>query len=214
MELYGPLIETVFRRYGVPVFLGEMSDILQKPVISLITAALDTVAGEYRYEDLFRYLKTGLTDLTDDERDRLENYALKWNLRGSQWKQKGDWTMHPQGYGLPWSEGDRSALEELNALRRKVIRPLEKLRLGADRTGRGQTMALYQFLEEIGLPRRLLEREEALRPGESPPWRRSTASYGTSCATPWSSAPGFWAKCRWSGRSMPGSSPWCSPSTA
>ena len=162
MELYGPLIETVFRRYGVPVFLGEMSDILQKPVISLITAALDTVAGEYRYEDLFRYLKTGLTDLTDDERDRLENYALKWNLRGSQWKQKGDWTMHPQGYGLPWSEGDRSALEELNALRRKVIRPLEKLRLGADRTGRGQTMALYQFLEEIGLPRRLLEREEDL----------------------------------------------------
>ncbi|BFK86591.1 helicase-exonuclease AddAB subunit AddB [Pseudoflavonifractor gallinarum] len=163
MELYGPLIETVFGRYGVPVFLGEMSDILQKPVLSLITAALDTVAGEYRYEDLFRYLKTGLTDLTDEERDRLENYALKWNLRGGQWTQKGDWTMHPQGYGLSWSEEDRAALAELNALRRKVTGPLEKLRLGVDRTGRGQTMALYQFLEEIGLPQRLLEREEALR---------------------------------------------------
>ena len=163
METYGPLVETVFERCGVPVFLGQMSDILQKPVLSLITAALDTVAGEYRREDLFRYLKTGLTGLTDEERDLLENYALKWDLRGSRWTGREDWTMHPEGYGLAWSEEDKAVLDRLNHLRRRVTEPLETLRLGTDRTGRGQTMALYRFLEEIGLPGRLLEREEALR---------------------------------------------------
>ena len=163
METYGPLVETVFERCGVPVFLGQMSDILQKPVLSLITAALDTVAGEYRREDLFRYLKTGLTGLTDEERDLLENYALKWDLRGSRWTGREDWTMHPEGYGLAWSEEDKAVLDRLNQLRRRVTEPLETLRLGTDRTGRGQTMALYRFLEEIGLPGRLLEREEALR---------------------------------------------------
>lgn len=163
MENYGPLIETVFARYGVPVFLGQMSDILQKPVLALITSALDTVAGGYRYEDMFRYLKTGLTDLTDEERDLLENYVLKWDIRGSKWTGKADWTMHPQGYGLPWTEADVALLERLNLLRRKAIAPLERLRTGVDRTGRGQTMALYQFLEDIGLPARLLEREDVLR---------------------------------------------------
>ncbi|MCI6255119.1 MAG: exodeoxyribonuclease V subunit gamma [Clostridiales bacterium] len=163
METYGPLIETVFPRYGVPVFLGQMSDILQKPVLALITAALDTVAGGYRYEDVFRYLKTGLTDLTDGERDKLENYVLKWDIKGSKWTGKADWTMHPQGYGLAWTEADEALLEELNTLRRKVTGPLERLRACGDRTGRGYTVALWQFLEDIGLPQRLREREEALR---------------------------------------------------
>ena len=53
-EGYGDLIETVFPRYGVPAFLSRMTDVLQKPVLALITAALDTAAGGYRYDDLFR----------------------------------------------------------------------------------------------------------------------------------------------------------------
>ncbi|MBM6870985.1 exodeoxyribonuclease V subunit gamma [Pseudoflavonifractor phocaeensis] len=163
METYGPLVETVFRRYGVPVFLGRMSDVLQKPVLALITAALDTVAGEYRYEDVFRYLKTGLTDLSDEERDLLENYVLKWKIRGSQWTGKKGWTMHPEGYGLPWSEENKALVERLNGLRVKVTTPLEGLRHPEEETGKGRAMALYRFLEEIGLPRRLEEREEALR---------------------------------------------------
>ena len=82
---------------------------------------------------------------------------------GASGSRRGTGPCTPRVTACPGARGTASALEELNALRRKVIRPLEKLRLGADRTGRGQTMALYQFLEEIGLPRRLLEREEALR---------------------------------------------------
>ena len=163
MDEYGPIMETVFRRYGVPVFLGQMSDVLQKPVLALITAALDIVGGEYRYEDVFRYLKTGLTDLTDDERDRLENYVLKWKIRGSQWTGKKDWAMHPEGYGHKWTEEDTARLACLNEIRRKVTGPLENLRHPSEETGKGRAMSLYAFLEEIGLPQRLEEREEMLR---------------------------------------------------
>ena len=162
MEGYAQIIETVFARYGVPVFLSRMADILQKPILALITAALDTVAGDYRYDDLFRYLKTGLTGLSAEECDLLENYALKWDLKGGRWTQKGDWTMHPRGYGLPWREGDAALLQRLDAVRRRVVEPLEKLRRHGDRTGRGQAVALYAFLEDIGLPARLTERNAAL----------------------------------------------------
>ncbi|MBU5434587.1 PD-(D/E)XK nuclease family protein [Pseudoflavonifractor sp. MSJ-37] len=168
METYGPLIETVFPRYGIPVFLGQMSDILQKPVPALIASALDIAAGNYRREDVLRYLKTGLTPLTDEERDLLENYALKWDLRGSRWTQEEDWTMHPEGYGQRWTDADTAALERLNALRHKLIEPLEGLRLGVGRSGREQTMALYRFLEAIDLPQRLMERQTALRERGAP----------------------------------------------
>ena len=163
MEGFDALVETVFARYGVPVFLSRMSDILQKPVMALLTAALDTAAGGYRYDDIFRYLKTGLTEVAPEDVDLLENYVLKWNLEGSAWTGPRDWTNHPKGYGLPFSEGDRALLERLNALRRQIAAPLEELRRNRSKTGRGQAIALYRFLETIGLPARLEERTGALR---------------------------------------------------
>lgn len=163
MEGYGTLLELVFARYGIPVFLSRMSDILQKPVLALITAALDTVTGGYQYDDLFRYLKTGLTGISRDECDLLENYALKWELKGSRWTQKAAWSMHPKGYGLPFTEGDRALLTRLDDIRRRVVEPLEALRHPKEKTGVGQAISLYRFLETIELPQRMAERTQALR---------------------------------------------------
>ncbi len=162
-QRYDALVESVFDRYGIPVFRSAMSDILQKPVLALVTAALDAVSGGYSYDDMFRYLKTDLTDLNREERDLLENYVLKWDLRGSRWTQEAPWTMHPRGYGFALEEEDRSLLEQMDALRRKVSAPLERLRTGRDHTGRGRAMALYALLEEIGLHQRLEERTAQLR---------------------------------------------------
>ena len=161
-DAYSDQVESVFAQYGIPVFLSTVTDILEKPILTLITAALDTVSGGYQYEDLFRCLKTGLTDLTDEERDLLENYALTWELRGSRWTREEDWTMHPGGYGLEFSESDIAALAALNASRRKVVEPLERLRKNRDKTGRGHALALYRFLEDISLPERLTVRAAEL----------------------------------------------------
>lgn len=73
LSVYQPLIEAIFPRYQIPVFTSAMTDILEKPILTLVTAALDTVANGYRYDDVFRYLKTGLTDLPEEDRDLLEN---------------------------------------------------------------------------------------------------------------------------------------------
>ena len=162
-DAYAPLVEEVFGRYGIPVFLDGMTDILQRPVFAVVTGALDTVAGEYAYDETFRYLKTGLTDLDRDDVDVLENYVLKWDLKGSRWTQRADWTMHPRGYGFAWEEEDRAVLDWVNAARRRVTGPLETLRKNRDQTGRGQATALYRFLEDIGLPDKLAARSETLR---------------------------------------------------
>ena len=166
MGEYGHLIESVFRRYGVPVFLARPGDILSKPVMTLVSCALEIAARGYEYDSLFRLLKTDLTDLSGEDRDLLENYALKWDIRGSRWT-GADWTMHPAGYGRKFTPEDRALLDRLNAARRRVTAPLERLRKNADLTGEGQVKALYRYLEEVELPRKLEERAAALtREGE------------------------------------------------
>ena len=159
---YSALISTVFARYDVPVFCSAMTDILDKPVLTLVVSALNIVSGGYQYEDVFTYLKTGLTNLPQDDCDQLENYVLKWHLRGSRWTQEKAWDMHPRGFGIPMDERSELKLKELNRARVLVASPLETLRKSGAKTGQAQARALYEFLERIALPHQLAERVTAL----------------------------------------------------
>lgn len=162
LDGYGELIDSVFDRAGIPVFRAAVEDVLQKPVMSLVTSALAAAAEDYPYEELFRYFKTDLTGLTRQERDELENYVLTWDIRGSAWTRERPWDMHPEGYGKKFSEEHRAHVARLDELRRRAIAPLEELRRDPDRTGRGRALALYRLLERIDLPARLAQRAAAL----------------------------------------------------
>ena len=162
LDGYSELIDGVFARYGVPVFLSAMEDVLEKPVLALVTSALAAAAENYPYEELFRYLKTGLTGISEEERDLLENYALTWDLKGSAWTRQKPWNMHPEGYGREFTEKDTAFVSWLDQLRRRVIAPLEALRKGKDKTGKGRALALYQLLNDIDLPTRLAQRADNL----------------------------------------------------
>lgn len=159
---YGELIDSVFARYNIPVYMSTMDDVLQKPVLALVTAALAAAAEDYPYEEMFRYLKTDLTGLTREERDLLENYVLTWDIRGGTWTREKPWNMHPEGYGLEFTPEQTALVARLDEIRRRVAAPLEKLRRAPDKTGRGRALALYQMLEDIDLPRRLAERAASL----------------------------------------------------
>lgn len=158
MEEWGDRLERVFGRYRIPVFLSRMDDILQKPVLALLTAALEAVSGGYEYDDVFRYLKTGLTGLPQRDRDELENYVLRWDIRGVRWTGEKSWNWHPGGYGQSWTEADRALVAHLDQVRRQVVAPLEGLRRAGASTGREWAQAVYGFLEEIDLPACLTRR--------------------------------------------------------
>jgi len=150
---YEGLIETVFERYGIPVYLSRRSDMLEKPVWSLLTGVLSAVENGFEYEDMFRWLKTGLAGLTPEECDILENYVLKWEIHGQMWLRETDWTDHPEGYGALWDERQQARLDMVNELRRRVRAPLFRLSDGlkTGKTALEKVNALYSFMEELGL---------------------------------------------------------------
>lgn len=160
-ETYGAAFEMAAARYQIPIFVSEKTDLLQKPSLALVTAALDTVSGGWRYEDFFGCLKTGLCNLTADEIDRLENYAVTWRIRGAAWRRPFDG--HPEGYGLTFDADAEAKLLRLNALRERAVAPFAKL---ADRFREAEittdyVRALYNFLEEVGAPTHMAERADA-----------------------------------------------------
>ena len=175
LSAYEDVVETVFARYGVPLYSARRSDILQQPLTALLLGALDAVTGGFEYEDVFRCLKTGLAGLTPEECDILENYVVTWDIRGAMWLRDVDWTAHPLGYGMPWDDAATHRLETVNALRRRVRAPFAALSEGLKRdAAREKVAALYRYLEQIGLPealealtRTLYENGEAQRSEET-----------------------------------------------
>ncbi|MDE7243771.1 MAG: PD-(D/E)XK nuclease family protein [Oscillospiraceae bacterium] len=164
LEEYEATIENVFERYGVPVYLSRRSDILEKPVLSLLAGALDAVAGGYEYEDMFRWLKTGLAGLSDEECDRLENYVILWDIHGAMWVRDEDWTANPSGWREGFTDAETQALAEINALRRRVGGPLGRLAEGLKKQENtaGKLAVLWAFLEELELAKQLEERTARL----------------------------------------------------
>lgn len=149
-DVYAPVLELVFERYGIPVFLSEKHDILQKPVLSLVGAALRTVTGGWRYEDVFAYLKTGFANVTPDECDELENYVLFWRLRGEKaWR--GPWVRSPEGFSGVITERGQAQLDRLNELRGRVTEPLLALSEDMEQAQNAvqYAQAVYSFLERI-----------------------------------------------------------------
>ena len=164
---YEAVIETVFERYGVPAYLSRRSDILEKPVLSLLTGVLEAIGNGYEYDEMFRWLKTGLAGVTAEECDRLENYVLKWEIHGGMWLRDVDWTENPDGYGAPWTQRRREELDEVNALRRRVRGPLAALAEGlktGDTAGE-KVNSLYSFMETLHLQEVLEEQMEAQAQG-------------------------------------------------
>lgn len=165
-DQYRPLLESIFRSYDIPLFLSRRSNILQRPVCALLSAALEIVGGGWEYDDVFSYLKTGLTGLSQEECDLLENYVLLWSLRGSAWIKNEPWTLHPDGYQHRKDREEDAALHlrTLNALRVQVSAPLLALQAQgkAAATATEQAEALRDFLLAISLPEQLERRSTEL----------------------------------------------------
>ena len=165
MEVYGPLLEAVFRRDDIPAYISRRSDILDKPVLTLLLSAVDAVTGGFEYEDVFRCLKTGMTSVTGQECDLLENYAIRWEIRGQMWLRDVDWTACPDGYGLEMTPHRQEQLSEVNRVRRKVRALFLQLSDGLKehKTAKGKAEVLYTFAELAGTPEILKQRTEALQ---------------------------------------------------
>ena len=155
MSTYLPLVNMVFHRMGIPLYQSGTEDILQKSVISTVLNALDAALSNFDQRSVLRYLRSPLSPLEQNLCDRVENYAIIWAVRGNKWTQK--WTNHPDGLSAVWNEKAQERLDRLDSARNIAISPLVTLRSSflAAKDLQEQIQALYGFLSDIGLAKRL-----------------------------------------------------------
>lgn len=158
MASYGSYVAKTFEEQGIPVFIDETKKLLLNPFIEFVRSALEAAARDFSYESMFRYLRTGLCGLTEQETDRMENYVLAAGIRGVKaWRE-------------PWEKKTRTLDEEETAccegLRKRVAEPLipfAKVMRSRKTTVMEKTQALYRLIEVHGIQQKLAGYEEAFQ---------------------------------------------------
>ena len=89
LEEYGTLAKQVLTEAGIPYFLDEKHTVLMNPFVEYIRASIEMAVKGFSYESVFRYLRCGMSDITREEADLLENYVLALGIRGfGKWKER------------------------------------------------------------------------------------------------------------------------------
>ncbi|MGM7719472.1 helicase-exonuclease AddAB subunit AddB [Metabacillus sp. Hm71] len=168
---YRDVIEQVFRDYEIPFFIDQKRSMLNHPLVELIRSTLEIINGHWRYEAVFRAVKTELLYPLDrhkqemrEEMDLLENYCLSYGIQGSKWTNDERWR-YRRYYSLDddfvVTDEEKQMEEKLNQLRDIVVTPIKALqnRLKRSKSGRALAESLYLYLEELHIP----EKMEGLR---------------------------------------------------
>ena len=153
MERYGFLAKEEFEKFEIPYFLDQTNKLVLNPFVEFIRSALLVVIQDYSYESVFHFLRCGLSGITPEETDKLENYILTMGIRG---KKKWNTIFSRR---LKREEEEAKDLEELNALRERIVTMLEPLMM-KEATGEVFVKALYDFIVRAEIEEKLFVYEQ------------------------------------------------------
>ncbi|MFD1772896.1 helicase-exonuclease AddAB subunit AddB [Paenibacillus rhizophilus] len=163
LEDYDYLVPALFRDYSVPFFLDRKAGELHHPLVEFIRSSLDIVRRRWRYEDVFRCIKTDFLlppdgSLTRDDMDTLENYVLACGIQGYRWTDKNyKWKAIPSLSLEGGGKTDDRLVPLMEACREAVTGPLKAFeqRIKKSRSGEDLCRAVFELLEDTAAARKL-----------------------------------------------------------
>jgi len=153
IDSYISIIKAIFSKYGIPVYIDEKKELSQNILVKYVLSIIDIFAKNWSYEAVFSYLKTGMSNIEYDDIYLLENYCIKYGVRGNKW--------YKEEFKIASTDEE---LIKLNELRRKIVEPLVtfKEKLGRTKNAIEISKALYEFLIENEIDKVLVQKMQDL----------------------------------------------------
>ena len=139
---YSSLARAIFDKYDIPIFIDENRDLNQNIVIQYILGILEIFIKNWSYEAVFNYIKTGFSNIEEDDIFKLEKYCLKWGIKQNKWKKEFT-------YGN-YEEKDKADIERLEQIRKDLVTPLMNLKYKIDENNTVEVISnsIYELLVE------------------------------------------------------------------
>lgn len=150
MNLYRGSAQYWFDKYQIPCFFDGRRNISGNMMIEWLRSLCGIFVQKYSYAAVFRYIRSGLSGIAEEEADLLENYVLALGIRGhAKWTKV--WTARMQGM-------TDEELDRINGIRERLILPMEELdSVSRNKEARNVDFmrALYRYMQHLSIRRQL-----------------------------------------------------------
>ena len=154
LEQASHIYERVMDEYEIPVFIDANACLKANPCAETIRSVLAVLADDFSYDSVFRFLKAGMTDLSFEDIELLENYALKRGVRGySRWN---------RAVSENYEKTSPVNVEEIRQAFMKMFGDIRKVFADKKAATKDYVEALYDFLLQIHMYEKLEARENEL----------------------------------------------------
>lgn len=152
MGKYEAPLRQQFEKYGIAFFMDTTKSMLSNPFVAFLRNAMAILQYGFRYQDVFRFLRSGFVDFSTDEIDKLENYVRARGIKGfAMWKSP---FIHPHKE----IKKDEKEMETLNGLRERFVslfKVLQEETKEKNLSAKRWCELLYYFCEEQKLQQKL-----------------------------------------------------------
>lgn len=148
MAEYMPLIEKSFEEHKIKYYADKKHCVITHSLSSFFIALFDIHIKNFSYEDVFKFLKAGYSDFSHKDISLLENYVLKFGIKGKKWFE--DFKYNMQG----------ADLEHINKLRKDFIDIVMPFRL--ETKGKSKISSYSDALKAFIIENRITEKTDNL----------------------------------------------------
>lgn len=172
-DVYDAIIGTTFTQYEIPFFSNEKRAMLYHPLIEFSRSVLEIITTNWKYEPIFRSIKTDLffpygANLVAmrDRADILENFVIAKGIVHDRWMKEEVWHYRRfkslEKVNAVQTEDELEHEQLLKSVRDLIREPVLALqnRLKGKKTGREIVVALYEFMEQLDIYKKLLKMQE------------------------------------------------------
>lgn len=155
LDKYSSELSYSFKKYEIPFFDDERQPINMQPLVVFVQYLLRSVIYSYRSDDILSLAKTGLTNLSPEKINELENYIYLWNISGVK-KWSSPFVLSTKGFAAEITDSDQKRLDEINASREYLVSKIERFKFAvknADGVEIGR--AIYNALIDFNVNKHL-----------------------------------------------------------
>lgn len=154
LEQASHIYERVMDEYEIPVFIDANACLKANPCAETIRSVLAVLADDFSYDSVFRFLKAGMTDLSFEDIELLENYALKRGVRGySRWN---------RAVSENYEKTSPVNIDEIRMAFMEMFGDIRKVFTDKKAVTKDYVEALYDFLLQIHMYEKLEARKNEL----------------------------------------------------
>lgn len=153
IDTYSALVKAIFEKYKIPVFIDEEKELSENILVKYILSIIDIFSNNWSYESMFNYIKTGFLGLDKNDIFELENYCIKYGIKGKKW------------YEEDFKYGEDETCKRLNELRKAIVEPLMELKnnISKNKTAEQISKDLYMFLVDNNIFETIDKKQEYLK---------------------------------------------------